>query len=95
MKPMRLIALAVMFALVFCGVVIAGPKQPSYGDPDIVDTSTPKRDARTYQMLESAESPLIIDFWIFKCVIRQHGVSRAEQQNAARPARADLRMLEQ
>jgi hypothetical protein len=62
MRKTRLcILLSLLLALVLCGGVVAGPKYPNYGDPDIVEGIRAKDGASQVELTASPETQLVVD----------------------------------
>jgi hypothetical protein len=62
MKTIRLcILLSLLLALVLCGGVVAGPKYPNYGDPDIVEGMRAKDGPSQTQLCYAPEMQLVVD----------------------------------
>lgn len=60
MRPRWLIALVLILALALCGSVVAGPKCPQYGDPDIYEGMRPKDESPRARLLEAASLQVVI-----------------------------------
>lgn len=61
MKVRLCILLFLLLALVVCGGVVAGPKYPSFGDPDIVEGMRPRDGGSQIQLCYSPETQLVVD----------------------------------
>ncbi len=62
MMKMRLcILLFLLLALAVCGGVVAGPKYPNFGDPDIVEGMRPRDGNSQMQLCCSPETQLVVD----------------------------------
>jgi hypothetical protein len=62
MTKIRLcILLSLLLALVLCGGVVAGPKYPNYGDPDIVEGMRSRDGPSQMQFCCSPGTRLVVD----------------------------------
>jgi hypothetical protein len=60
MRARWLIALVLILALALCGSVVAGPKCPQYGDPDIYEGMRPKGETPRARLLEAESLRVVI-----------------------------------
>jgi hypothetical protein len=79
------ILLTLLIALMWCGGVVAGPKYPSYGDPDIVEGSR-HRDKPSPRLLSGTpEGPLVIEIpFLGKIVLERQGQREQLRKKAGR-----------
>ena len=62
MTKIRLcILLSLLLALMLCGGVVAGPKYPNYGDPDIVEGIRTRDGSSQAQLISSPGTQLVVD----------------------------------
>ncbi len=62
MKTRLCILLCLLLSLILCGSVAAGPKHPSYGDPDIVEGMRGRDGGCSQvQLCCSSETQLVVD----------------------------------
>lgn len=61
MKIRLCIMLFLLLALVLCSGVAAGPKYPSFGDPDIVEGMRPRDGDSLMQLCCSSGTQLVVD----------------------------------
>jgi hypothetical protein len=61
MKPKVFIVLALLLALMLSGELLAGPRRPQWGDPDIVEGIKTKGGVRQQQVRFSSPAPIVID----------------------------------
>jgi hypothetical protein len=73
MLKLRLcILIALLLALVCCGGVVAGPKHPNYGDPDIYEGVRTNNGPLLDQLGVPDEPDLVIEIpWLGRIVIKR------------------------
>jgi hypothetical protein len=94
MKPLWVIALAVVLALVWCGGVVAGPKRPQWGDPDIVEGMRVRGTSVSVRIVDSWTVPPYVGFNVNYSRLSQQEFWSEPETKERKPAtskRRDLR----
>jgi hypothetical protein len=55
------ILVSLLLAIALCGGVVAGPKHPTYGDPDIVEGIRSKDEPSQTEFCSSPETLMVVD----------------------------------
>jgi hypothetical protein len=71
MKAIWLVSLAVVFAFVWASAVVAGPKHPMGGDPDIWERARPATTFSSNPGTISSIKSIVVDLVVFKTNLRQ------------------------
>jgi hypothetical protein len=74
-----LILLTLLLAMAWCGSVVAGPKYPSYGDPDIVEGTRPHDGSSPRLLSGISDEPLVIEIPFLGRVVFGRQVQRDDQ----------------
>jgi hypothetical protein len=75
MLKMKLcIVVTLLLVMVCCGCVVAGPKNPTYGDPDIYEGTRGKGNVSQWELHDQMGSDLVIEIpWLGRIVVKRQG----------------------